>query len=144
VNVLRRITKSLFRRGQPHPIVRAVRNDSLTFLETEALNDLYESVTSLEKNRVPGILIEAGCALGGSAIVMATAKSDARPFYIYDVFGMIPPPSSRDGEDVHRRYEIIKSGKSKGIGGQKYYGYVDGLLDKVIENFRKYENTMFI
>jgi hypothetical protein len=139
MNVLRRGMKLLFCRGKTSPIIEAVQNDSLTFLETAALNDLYEQVTRLEKNRVPGILIEAGCALGGSAIVIAAAKSESRPFYIYDVFGMIPPPADMDGEDAKKRYDIIKSGKSKGIGGQQYYGYVENLLDKVTENFQKHK-----
>ncbi len=55
---------------------------------------------------------------------------------IYDVFGMIPPPSAKDGADVHRRFETIRSGRSRGIGGDRYYGYLDNLVDKVTESFR--------
>ena len=40
--------------------------------------------------------------------------------YIYDVFGMIPAPSEEDGEDVYKRYEVIVSGKSKGIKDNKW------------------------
>jgi len=83
-------------------------------------------------------LIEAGCALGGSAIVMASAKSTSRPFYVYDVFGMIPPPSEHDDADVQNRYQIIKNGQSEGIQGNTYYGYVQDLLTKVTENFRRH------
>jgi asparagine synthase (glutamine-hydrolysing) len=95
-------------------------------------------VLELEKGRIDGLFIETGCALGGSSIVIAAAKSRQRPLYVYDVFGMIPPPSDKDGEDVHKRYEIIKSGKSKGRDGRRYYGYEDNLIEKVKENFRRY------
>jgi O-methyltransferase len=118
--------------------VRSVRAGSLTYLEDAALSDLYEQVRRLEKQGTEGILVEAGCALGGSAIVMAAAKVKTRPFFVYDAFGMIPPPSQHDEADVHERYQVIQSGQSKGIRGNKYYGYEDDLLEKVVENFRRY------
>ncbi len=119
-------------------VVRRVRADALTYLDANALNDLYEAVSRLEQNGTAGVFIEAGCALGGSAIVMATAKAPTRPFYVYDVFGMIPPPSEEDGEDVHQRYAAITSGASEGIKGNRYYGYETNLYDKVVENFQHY------
>jgi len=115
-------------------IISSVLNSSLTYLEEGALRDLYNQTTRIEKEGIEGILIEAGCALGGSAIVMASAKSANRPFYIYDVFGQIPPPSEMDGQDVHERYDIIRSGESSGIGGNKYYGYENNLYDTVTAN----------
>ena len=90
----------------------------------------------LEQGRVVGSVIEAGCALGGSAIVLAASKTKARPMYVYDVFGTIPPPSDADGEDVLRRYEEIVAGRSKGIGGDAYYGYEENLQAKVRASFR--------
>ena len=83
-----------------------------------------------------GIFIEAGCALGGSSIVIAAARSPSKKLYIYDVFGMIPPPSNADGADVHERYSVIKSGNSPGIAGNKYYGYIENLIDEVKSNFK--------
>jgi asparagine synthase (glutamine-hydrolysing) len=49
---------------------------------------------------------------------------------------MIPPPSEKDDIDVHNRYKQIKSGKSEGLDGNKYYGYEDNLLGKIINNFK--------
>jgi len=119
-------------------IVKAVRLDSLTFLEEDALCDLYNQVTKLERTHAEGILVEAGCALGGSAIVIAAAKSKQRPLYVYDMFGMIPPPSDKDGKAEHERYEVIRSGKAEVFGGNTYYGYEEHLIARVIENFRKH------
>ena len=101
----------------------------------EALVDLHDRVREAETNGVEGSLIEAGCALGGSAIVMTAAKATDRPLLVYDVFGMIPPPSERDGPDVHARYETIRSGQSAGIGGRAYYGYEENLLERVRGHF---------
>ena len=119
------------------PVVYSVRGNSLTYLDENALADLYDAVKKIEDCGMSGILIEAGCALGGSAIVMATAKTPARPLRVYDVFGMIPPPSAQDGPDVHERYRVIQSGRSTGIGGNRYYGYIQDLDAQVAENFRR-------
>ncbi len=119
-------------------IVRAVQNDHLTYLSAGALNDLHLLISEIERRGTPGIVIEAGCALGGSAIVLASAKAQWRPFFIYDVFGMIPPPSDRDDTDVHERYKVIHSGASSGIGGNPYYGYDPNLYETVIQNFLRH------
>lgn len=71
-------------------------------------------------------------------MVMATAKSRQRPFYLYDAFGMIPPPSTKDGDDAHGRYGLIKSGKAVGIGGEKYYGYEKDLFTRVKQTFKNF------
>ena len=54
---------------------------------------------------------------------------------IYDVFGMIPPPTHEDGSEVQQRYEVICRGESKGIGGEPYYGYLGDLYGRVKSSF---------
>ena len=122
--------------GSPaDPVIGEVRRQKLTYLSVGALNDLFEAAKQADRSRRPGVFIEAGCALGGSAIVLAKAKHPQRPLFIHDVFGMIPPPNEEDGEDVHRRYQRIKSGQAAGIGGDPYYGYETELVDKVRGSF---------
>ena len=89
------------------------------------------------ENGVPGLVIEAGTARGGSAIVLAAAKERERPMKVYDVFGMIPPPGEQDGADVHERYATIASGEARGVGGDTYYGYRDDLYEEVAESFSR-------
>lgn len=120
------------------PVVQQVEAQRLTYLGVDALSDLHRAVRRIERDALDGSLIEAGCALGGSAIVMASAKRLGRPLFVYDVFGQIPPPSDKDGPDVEERFAIIASGRSPGIGGDVYYGYESDLLTKVVDNFRAY------
>jgi hypothetical protein len=117
--------------------IKRVRHEKLTYLDRAALADLCERVTQSERDGRDGIIIEAGCALGGSAVVIAAAKHPSRPFYIYDLFEMIPPPSERDGQDAHDRYALIANHRSDGIGGNEYYGYQQDLFDRVAATFTR-------
>ena len=118
-----------------HPVIRKVRRQKLTYLPVGALNDLFEAARTVEREQRPGVLIEAGCALGGSAIVLARAKARDRVFDVHDVFGMIPPPTQADGPDVHERYATIQAGEAKGLSGEAYYGYEADLLNRVSKTF---------
>ena len=135
--LLRQIYASLSCLTSPK-IVRDVRRDLLTYIDEPALNELFRAVRRCDKLNLAGILVEAGCAAGGSAIVMTAAKQQSRKLQVYDVFGQIPPPSSKDGEDVQKRYETIKQGGAKGIGSRNYYGYEDDLYSKVEANFARH------
>lgn len=122
----------------PAPVrrtLREVRSRRLTYLSPRKLNALAEQALRIEKQGIPGTMLEAGCAMGGSAILFASAKAPTRPLRIYDVFGMIPAPTDADGQDVHARYEVIKEGKASGLGGDVYYGYRDDLYDAVQASF---------
>jgi hypothetical protein len=117
-------------------IARA-RKEHLTYLKPDNLRELAARVLDVEKQGLPGLVIEAGTARGGSAIVMAAAKAPERPMKVYDVFGMIPPPSDEDGADVHERYAKITSGQARGPGGETYYGYRDDLYAEVGASFAR-------
>jgi hypothetical protein len=84
------------------------------------------------------MIVEAGCALGGSAILIARSKSKHRELNIYDTFEQIPPPSEMDEADAFERYQTIKNGRAKGIRNGQYYGYEEDLLNKVKNNFEKF------
>lgn len=126
---IKRFIRSITKWGVVHVVVKK----KLTYLNEEALSNIQKTVKNT--NNLEGILIEAGCALGGSSIVIAHTKDKAKDFFIYDVFGMIPQPSEKDGQDVLSRYATIKDGKSKGIDGDEYYGYKTDLLNEVKQNF---------
>jgi O-methyltransferase len=114
-----------------------VTDERLTYLSRENLELLAAVVAEAERAGRPGLVVEAGTALGGAAIVMAAAKAPSRPMRVYDVFGQIPPPSGRDGEDVHRRYRTITAGEAQGVAGTTYYGYRQDLFTEVRESFAR-------
>jgi hypothetical protein len=124
----------------PEPVedvIARVRDERLTYLKPSYLRALAADVLDVERAGLDGMVIEAGTALGGSAIVMAAAKAPERPMKVYDVFGMIPAPGDEDGADVHERYATIASGDARGVGGETYYGYRDDLYGEVTASFAR-------
>jgi asparagine synthase (glutamine-hydrolysing) len=119
-------------------LLRRIRAQNLTYLSEEKLASLVACCREADASGLEGMLLEAGCALGGSAILMAAVKSPQRPLGVYDVFGMIPAPSKEDSPDVHDRYRTIVEGKSEGLGGELYYGYRENLYDVVAANFQRF------
>lgn len=133
-----RQTLALWRLPRRHrAIIQRVRHDQLTYLSTGKLVQLARLARRARDRRVPGLFVECGCALGGSAIVLAACKEPARSLRVYDVFGMIPPPSAEDGPDVHERFAVIRDGRATGLGGDLYYGYVPDLYAQVRGHFAR-------
>ena len=120
-------------------LARAVKRQRLTYLSDAKLVRLEESLRATCLPQVRGAFVEFGVALGGSAILIARAAAQAdKPFFGFDVFGVIPPPNSdRDDDDSRARYQTIISGKASGIGGDLYYGYRDRLYDEVVQAFQR-------
>ncbi len=122
----------------PEPVQQAwrrVKSQRLTYLSHARLESLLRQCLRIEQLGINGQLIETGCALGGSAILMCAAKTTSRPLMVYDLFGTIPPPSTADGEDAQQRYTVIHNGDASGIAGDVYYGYQPDLQAKVAHNF---------
>lgn len=119
---------------------RAAYDDNLTMLGLGKMRRLEGTLRRLDADRIPGDFIECGLALGGSGIVIAQhARAGGRAFHGFDVFGMIPPPTSdKDDEKSKRRYEEIAAGRSKGIGGKTYYGYIPDLFGVVSASFARH------
>ncbi len=118
-------------------LIARIRAEKLSYLSDTKLASLAQTCRSIQQAQVPGLFLEAGCALGGSAIFIASLKSPDRELRIYDVFAMIPPPTGNDPPSVHDRYQAIAAGRSKGIGGDRYYGYVDNLYEVVQANLAR-------
>ena len=122
--------------GGVEEAIRRVRQERLTYLPEAELRALARLAAALPVGG-RGCVIEAGAALGGSSIVLGSALRGSRPLYVHDVFGLIPPPSERDGTDVQARYASIAAGESKGLGGDTYYGYREDLLGEVRDAFAR-------
>jgi len=78
-----------------------------TQLSYERLVTLYQQVAYLERNQLPGALVECGVWRGGAAAMMALANlaegSERRMLHLFDSFqGMPEPDLAHDGEEVLR------------------------------------------
>jgi len=124
--------------SEDQEIIKQIRSAKLTYLSNRKLQSIVNTCHAIEDANLSGVFMEAGCALGGSSILIASLKNDERALYVYDVFGMIPPPTEEDTQDIHDRYQIIVEGKSKGIDGNKYYGYEEDLYEKVQANLKSF------
>lgn len=125
----------VYRRRQLSRLAREVSRARLTYLNPAKLGNLERCLRQVEDRGVAGDCLEFGVALGGSAILIAAQMAAHRRFIGYDLFGVIPPPSERDDDRAHERYRVIASGRSAGIGGDRYYGYEPDLLGKVKASF---------
>ncbi len=119
-------------------LIAQIRSKRLTYLGAQKLICLVKTCRSIENQHLPGAFVEAGCALGGSSILIASLKNPDREQLIFDVFDMIPAPSQNDTPEVHERYQVILSGKSTGIGGDVYYGYQKNLYEIVRNNLTEF------
>jgi asparagine synthase (glutamine-hydrolysing) len=119
------------------PTSLKVVRDKLTYLNFEKLDRI--DAACRRTAGIKGDILEFGVALGGSGILMAKYAAAPKRFCGFDVFGQIPPPTSeKDDEKSRFRYDIIRSGQSKGIRGEEYYGYRDDLLQQVSGSFDRY------
>lgn len=137
----RKRAKACFKEEYPEAaqLIGKIRDLNLTYCGFPKLENICKAIHYVHCNQTPGIYVEAGCALGGSAVLIGKLKPPNTPLYIYDVFGMIPAPSERDGADAHARYAEIANGKSSGLGGHQYYGYMNNLKDVVVKNLESFD-----
>ena len=70
-----------------------------TWLPPVRLKALESHVASIERHRIPGVVVECGVAAGGSAEVLGMALdrwNSERPLYLFDTFEGLPAPSAKD------------------------------------------------
>lgn len=122
-------------------LLTQLRDEKLTYVGPTKLRNLAWAALTVAGDDVPGDFVEAGVALGGTAILLGKLKPPGRKLILYDVFATIPAPGPEDGSDAHERYAEIASGKSKGLGDAEYYGYVEDLIGVVRGNLAKFGLT---
>ena len=106
-----------------------MRRRNLTYLSPRKLRTLERCVDLIETHKVPGDIVEAGVALGGSAILLSTRahrQTVSRLRRVRD-----DPAAWREGSARRARAlrATIREGRSKGIGSDVYYGYRDDLFE---------------
>lgn len=119
-----------------------LRSRNLTYCGYDKLAILHDCIADVEEKKLAGRFIEAGVALGGSAIFICHYKSQTRPLDLYDVYDQIPAPGPEDGIDAHDRYAEIEAGQSQGLGEDKYYGYLGDTTQLVVGNLKAFGFTV--
>jgi hypothetical protein len=106
-----------------------LRQNGLTYCGRQGkLEIVHQVVERVEAEQVPGIFLEAGVAMGGSASVIIKAKRPERRLKLYDVFRMLPPPSANDDPKSHEAYQYFLSGKVNGVVDRNYVDNAGDLL----------------
>jgi len=96
----------------PDDAITTVVANSLTYCSHgRKLHRIVESVAEVVRKKVPGDFIEAGVALGGSAIVIGSAKPRTVALKLYDAFAMLPAPGAKDEPRAHQVYQEFISGR---------------------------------
>lgn len=136
---IRRVRMAVLRRTLSQT-TKAVIRDKLTYLTPARLHRLEKALRHVRSRNIPGDIVEFGIALGGSTVILAKAAgANGRAFHGFDVFGMIPAPTSeKDDARAKERYETIATGKSRGIGGDEYYGYRQDLYGDVCRSLARH------
>ena len=74
------------RQPEMYRVVKAVTDGKLTLIDKAALCELAQTAMDIEYEGLDGDFLQAGCGLGGAAIVIAHAKRRNRPFAVHDPF----------------------------------------------------------
>ncbi|HEX4780045.1 MAG TPA: TylF/MycF/NovP-related O-methyltransferase [Usitatibacter sp.] len=118
--------------------IQFLRASALTYCGRPGkLEVVHEAAKRVEDAHVPGIFLEAGVAMGGSAIVIAKTKTRERELRLYDVFEMLPPPSANDDPRSHAVYQEFIAGKAGSAVDRNYVDHASDLLAFTRENMAK-------
>ncbi|HXV18908.1 MAG TPA: TylF/MycF/NovP-related O-methyltransferase [Candidatus Omnitrophota bacterium] len=103
-------------------VVEAVSAQRLTSIEKAALCELAQTVMDIEYEGLEGDFLQAGCGLGGAAIVIAHAKRRSRSLVVHDPFD-----AGADAESRARR-ELAAHGADERLNVQ----VVPGLYEETL------------
>lgn len=118
--------------------IQYLRSNALTYCGRPGkLETVHEAARSVEAAKVPGIFLEAGVAMGGSAIVIAKTKAPERELRLFDVFEMLPPPSENDDPKSHEVYRNFVSGNVATPVDRNYVSHASDLLSFTRDNMRR-------
>ncbi len=105
-----------------------------TYLSYAKLLSLARNIQLVHTSRKQPLQVaEFGVGRGGSATLLAwMVNKYGGKLALYDLFGLIPAPSSMDGKQAQDRYEKIIHQE-----GEDYYGKIDNLLELVLKDIHR-------
>jgi hypothetical protein len=118
--------------------IQYLRSNGLTYCgRSGKLETLHQLVTRVESEKVPGIFLEAGVAMGGSACIIIKSMNPTRELRLFDVFAMLPPPSENDDSKSHQAYQYFLSGNVQGTTDVNYLAHSKDLLSFAKHNMKQ-------
>jgi hypothetical protein len=109
--------KSAIMRADMEPVFLKMLDTCLPFTMTsvERMYGVFKAVEYLEKNHIPGDIVECGVWKGGSSMMAMMSLlhfgNSSRNIYLYDTFEGMSTPSEMDvsirGEKVHENWESL-------------------------------------
>jgi hypothetical protein len=118
--------------------IEFLRQNALTYCGRPGkLEVVHEAVKKVEADGIPGIMLEAGVAMGGSAIVIAKTKAPARELRLFDVFEMLPPPSANDDARSQEVYKNFVAGNVTTMVDRNYVAHAGDLMVFTRENMQR-------
>ena len=103
-------------------VVEAVSAQRLTSIDKAALCELAQTAMDIEFDGLDGDFLQAGCGLGGAAIVIAHAKRRSRVFAVHDPF------SAGSDAEMRARREFAAHGADERLNVQLVPGAYEETL----------------
>jgi asparagine synthase (glutamine-hydrolysing) len=115
-------------------LITRIRRRKLTYLSERKLASIVETCRDIEREGLDGTFIEAGCALGGSTILIGMTKGLYRPLQVYDLFGMNLPMAVEDLLDGTASTAPPDRLRAMGALSSEHFDVGDDLLAQVSAN----------
>ncbi|GGK82165.1 MFS transporter [Mangrovihabitans endophyticus] len=118
--------------------IRFVRERAITLsMRPGKIEAVQRIAREVEKTQISGVFVETGVALGGSAIVLAKAKTPERELRLYDVYDLIPAPGENDDQRSHDDYSKLLAKQADRPSVANYLAHTEDMLEYVKTNFRR-------
>ena len=98
-----------------------------TMVDRDAAIQAHMAVTKVDRQRVPGAIVELGVFLGGMSCLMAMAHHRRdRHLWLFDTFEGLPPPTAEDDVKSQSKFRLVNS-TDKALLGRAFKLRISGL-----------------
>lgn len=120
-------------------LIAHIRDRHITFCAgSRKLEHLLKALMFCRRSIPEGLYMEAGVAMGGSAMLIAITKPAEATLKLYDVFDLLPAPGSEDGAKAHAVYEQFRQGRMRDATSVNYQNAATDLLSVVRQNMAEF------
>jgi O-methyltransferase len=93
-------------------MARRMYKGGYTMVGARRARTLFRLATTVERNRVPGVIVDCGVWNGGSTILMSVA-APSRPVWAFDSFEGMPEAGKFDDELAHKYTGEVRGSEAK-------------------------------